>query len=368
MGYNTVTLPDYSVGEGCYREIPHAARHFGKKAVVIGGKTAMSKAKEKLLDGIKGSDMEITDFLWYGGQATYENGDRLMEEEAVKSADILFAVGGGRACDTVKYMADKMDKPLFCFPTVASNCAAVTTISVIYNPDGSLREYYFPKIADHTFIETSIIADSPRELLWAGIGDALSKEYESKYASTGLELSHTPLMGVQLGGICSGPLLRYGKKALEAIEQKKSTYELEQTALDIIISTGLVSNMVTHLPEYYYNSSIAHCVYNGSTVTPGSHRHLHGEIVSLGTLVQLTAAGEYELRDRIAEFNYSLGLPVCFADIDIRKEEFPAIIERAQTTTEWKYRPESRQITKEKLLEWMTETDRFGEAYKMNRK
>ena len=88
---------------------------------------------------------------------------------------MIFAVGGGRACDTCKYVANEMDKPLFCFPTVASNCASVTAISVIYNPDGSFREYYYPKNANHTFIESSIIADSPEELLWAGIGDALSK-------------------------------------------------------------------------------------------------------------------------------------------------------------------------------------------------
>ena len=44
MNY-TVTLPSYSVGTDCYKEIPWVTRHFGKKAVVVGGKTAMEKAK-----------------------------------------------------------------------------------------------------------------------------------------------------------------------------------------------------------------------------------------------------------------------------------------------------------------------------------
>ena len=142
------------VDQGINDQRADKARFLGKTAVVIGGKMAMSKAKEKLLEGVKDSDVQILDFIWYGGDSTYENGNVLMEQDVVRQADMIFAVGGGRACDTGKYLANELDKPLFCFPTVASNCAAVTAISVIYHPDGSFREYYYPKAADHTFIES----------------------------------------------------------------------------------------------------------------------------------------------------------------------------------------------------------------------
>ena len=170
MSYS-VYLPNYSIGEDCYKELPYVARNYGKKAVVIGGKTAMAKSKDALLEGIKGSDLEITDFIWYGGDSSYENGNALIANPAVREADIIFGVGGGRACDTAKYVANELDKPLFTFPTVASNCAAVTAICVIYNANGTFREYYYPKLADHTFINTAVIADSPYDLLWAGIGN-----------------------------------------------------------------------------------------------------------------------------------------------------------------------------------------------------
>ena len=284
--------------------------------------------------------MEILDFVWYGGDSTYENGNALMQLEAVKKADMVFAVGGGRACDTCKYLANEMDKPLFCFPTVASNCAAVTAISVIYNPDGSFKEYYHPKVADHTCIESSIIADSPEELLWAGIGDALSKECEAVFASREDELSHTPMMGVQLSRICTSPLVEYGRQALEDLKNKQVSYALEQVTLDIIISTGLVSNMVSNAPHYYYNSSLAHCVYYGSTVTKGGHQHLH------------------------AGFNLSMGLPVCFDDIEVSEDEFEAMAEKAITTTEWECRPKKSGVTKESFIRCMRETNRYGKALK----
>lgn len=59
------------------RNFHTVARNYGKKAVVIGGKTAMEKTKDALLEGIKGSDLEITDFIWYGGDSSYENGNAL---------------------------------------------------------------------------------------------------------------------------------------------------------------------------------------------------------------------------------------------------------------------------------------------------
>lgn len=112
MSYYSVNLPSYTIGEGCYKEIPHTTRFYGKTAVVIGGKIAMSKAKDKILEGIKDSDVEILDFIWYGGDSTYENGNALIDMDVVKKADMIFAVGGGRACDTCKYVANEMDKKL----------------------------------------------------------------------------------------------------------------------------------------------------------------------------------------------------------------------------------------------------------------
>ena len=362
MNHYNVCLPNYSIGTDCYKEIGYYARHYGKKAVVIGGKTAMSKVKAALLEGIADTDIEILDFIWYGGDSTYENGDALIANEIVQKADIIFGVGGGRACDTCKYVANEMDKPLFAFPTVGSNCASVTAICVMYHSDGSFRDYYYPKLAEHTFINPKIIADSPYELLWAGIGDALSKECEAVFSSKEDELSHTPLMGVQLSKICTEPLLTYGKDALQACKEKKVTNALEQVVLDIIVSTGLVSNMTTQMPDYYYNSSLAHCVYYGSTVTEAGHKHLHGEIVALGVLCLLTYAGKLDERDRIMQFNKEIGLPICFDEIGIKEDEFDVMVEKAITSTEWKFRP--KDVTREKFMQCMIEQNKVGRAFR----
>ncbi len=361
----TVSLPNYTIGTEAYKAIPHECGFYGKNAVVIGGKTAMAKSKDALLEGVKGSDIKITDFIWYGGDASFTNGDKLIADERVRNADMLFVVGGGRACDTGKYVADVLDKPLFTFPTVASNCAAVTQICVMYNDDGSFGKYYYPKrITNHAFINSAVIADSPVNLLWAGIGDALSKECEALFASRDAELFHTTYMGRQVSRICTDPLLQYGKQALADIKAKKASFALDQVTLDIIMSTGIVSNLMTTADDYYFNSSIAHMVYNGSTITPHSHNHMHGEVVSLGVLCLLTYEKNYELCDKIRKFNHELGLPVCFGDIEVTEDMFPMIAQKATATTEWAHRPASANITVESLIACMKETDEAGRKFK----
>ena len=358
-------LPSYSIGPDCYKEIPYVTRFFGKTAAVIGGKTAIAKAKNALIEGVKGSDVKLLDFIEYGGNSTYENGDALIANPTVGKADMIFAVGGGRACDTVKYVADKLDKPLFTFPTVGSNCASVTAISVIYNPDGSFRDYYYPKLANHCFINSAVIADSPEKLLWAGIGDALSKEYEAVFSSKDDTLSHTPLMGRQVSRICTDPLIEYGAQALESIREKKPSFALDQVILDIIVSTGIVSNMMTTVDSYYYNSTLAHCIYYGATVTEHGHSHLRGEIVSLGVLCLLQFEGKTDEVERIMKFNSSIGLPVCFDDIEINENEFDKMADKFVQTTEWTHMPKG--VTREAYVDAMKKLNEIGREFKKNK-
>ncbi len=367
MSTYNIFLPSYSVGDDCYKEIPYVTRKYGKTAAVIGGKTAMAKAKPELLAAIENSDVTILDFIWYGGDSNMENVAMLKENPIVQQADMLFAVGGGRACDTVKALADLIDKPFFTFPTLASNCAACTALSVIYNKDGSFKEYYYMQSPSyHTFVNTKIIADSPEQLLWAGIGDALSKECEVLFASRDKNMYHTPQMGQSVARICTDPLICYGKKAISDCHNKIASFELEQVALAIVISTGIVSNFATHENQpdpkdnYYYNSSLAHCLYYGASLIPACEKHLHGEIVSFGVLCLLTYDEQFELRDRVMQFNRSVGLPITLAQLDIMPDDLPKIAKKASSVVEWKYVP--GEPTEEKFINAILETDRIGQT------
>ena len=217
---NTVFLPSYTIGGDAYKEINKICTPYGKKAVVIGGKTAISKAKQALVDAIQNTDLEIIDFVWYGGDSTYANVNALAENPKFQEADMVFAVGGGRAIDTCKTLCDMKNKPVFSFPTIASNCSPVTAVCVIYDDEThAFKELYFPKKSPiHCFINTQIISEAPYNFIWAGIGDALSKQYEAGFSSRGDELDHTNGLGVQISRNCSTQLIKYGLDALNAVK------------------------------------------------------------------------------------------------------------------------------------------------------
>lgn len=365
MATQNIYLPHYSVGEDCYREIPFVTRNFGKTAVVIGGKTAMAKAKEAIQAGVAGSGVSLLGFLWYGGDSSFENVEKLKKDPLVRQAEMLFGVGGGRACDTVKTLGDMLDKPVFTFPTLASNCASCTNLSVIYNRDGSFKEYYYQKQpARHTFINTKIIAESPYDMFWAGIGDALSKEYEVVFACRDKKLHHLPLLGLGIAKTCTTPLLNLGKQALDDCKNDRVSFALEQVALDIIMLTGIVSNCTVHQnqpdpkDDYYYNSSLAHCVYYGSSLVPACEKHLHGEIVSFGVLCLLTYDRQFEERDRILTFNKSVGLPVTMAEIGLTEADLPVVAKKASSVVEWTYAPGNP--TEERFMQSIKDADAAG--------
>ena len=160
MSTYSVFLPSYSIGTDVYKEIPKICEPYGKKAVVVGGRTSMVKAKEALLEGLKDSTVEIVDFVWFGGDSSYENVEMLKKNPIVANADMIFAVGGGRSVDTSKTMCDQTGQPIFVFPTIASNCAAITATTVIYDANHVFKELYFTKKpATHCFINTKILAE-----------------------------------------------------------------------------------------------------------------------------------------------------------------------------------------------------------------
>lgn len=338
MSYS-LQLPGYSIGKDVYGKIDEVIAAYGYRAVVIGGKTAIEKTREAFEIAQADQDFVIEDWIVYGHNSTYANVDKLCSLESVRNAEVIFGVGGGRAIDTVKVVAARLGKPLFNFPTVGSNCAAATNLSVMYKEDDALDGYdYQPGPCQHVFINTSVIAHSPVDLFWAGIADGMSKECEVKLQSRGKELTNAPLMGRHLSSAVTPALMEYGFQALQDCKNAKPSTAIEEVALAIIMTCGYVSNMTVDPGQtYYYNSALAHAFYNSTTAIPRCVGvHLHGEIVSYGVLALLQYDQDFDRKDRYVEFYKTMGFPLTLADLDLSESDVPAIMERVPATTEWK--------------------------------
>ena len=92
-------LPSYSIGSKVYDKIPEICEPYGTKVIAIGGHKAINAAKDKIIKACEKSNLQILDFIWYGGEATYENVEELMKNPLVQQADMIFAIGGGKSTD-----------------------------------------------------------------------------------------------------------------------------------------------------------------------------------------------------------------------------------------------------------------------------
>ena len=336
-----VHLPSYSIGDKIYEKIGPVCESYGKKVLVIGGRKALAAAYDKIAAYVAQTNLEIIGTEIYGENCTYATVERLRALPLYQEADMVFGVGGGKALDTVKCLCIPDDKPVFSFPTIASNCAATTSVSILYNEDGTfLKPHFFIRPVMHAFIDTQIIARAPSQYMWAGIGDTYAKYYEALISSRDERLEHFTAVGVAVSQMCRDPLLLYSAQALEDHKQGLCTYAVEQVVLAIVVTTGIASIFLTKDYTPDYNSGLAHAIFYALTAYPViEERHLHGEVVAFGILIALLVDGQKEEFEKIYELNKSIGLPTRLSDIEITPAQWEECLDRIPTMSDVAHYP-----------------------------
>ena len=168
MDNYSVFFPGYSAGEDAYKEIETVCSPYGTKAVVISDEISINATKKYLDEAINGTKINI-EYIVYPGEAAFEYAEELQQQDAVKNADMIFCLGGGKAIDTGKLVAHNLKKPYFTFPTIASTCACNSALGIYYHPNHVFREHFrVDRPPVHIFISTKVIAEAPAQFLDAG--------------------------------------------------------------------------------------------------------------------------------------------------------------------------------------------------------
>ncbi len=329
----------YSVSECGFENVSEVCKWFGKRALLIGGEKGMAAGREKLDLALAGSGIEIVDAVIYGKDCTYAAIHKLDETAKALDVDMIFGMGGGKALDTAKGVANDPHLPVFTFPTIAATCAATTALSVVYREDGSFEEfYYFDRPANHCFIDLSIIANAPSQYLQAGMGDTIGKFFECHFSARGDKLAHASALGREISNMCYAPLYEHGVQALEDCKMHRCSEDLKEAVLANIVSTGLVSLMV--LDDY--NCAIAHSVYYGLVLVPGYEEdNLHGNGVAYGVLVQLAVDQDLEEAKKLKAFLQKLGIRTTLKEMNIPldKEYLQAMLTETVTGPDMEHIP-----------------------------
>ena len=201
-----------------------------------------------------------------------------------EGCDVVVGMGGGKALDTAKAVAENLGLPCVIIPTVASNDAPCSGVAVLYNDAGVvIKAVLMRRNPDLVLVDTGIIANAPRRLFAAGLGDALSTWFEARACKNSgartMARGNVSNTGLMMARLCYDLLMEKGRDALAAVERHEVTPALE----DVVEATIYLSGLG------FENGGLAaaHAVNDGFAQEPQAHGMYHGEKVAFGTLVQL---------------------------------------------------------------------------------
>lgn len=303
----TVGPAQYIRNKGVLEEAGTYIKNFGKTAALIGGHTSSGIVEESLRKSLSEDGVILKHSLWYGGESSLTNIDRLVATLKDQNIDVLIVTGGGKAIDTVKAVAYRLNKPLVVIPTIAATCAAATPITILYTNEGEfIGIERKSKAPDLVLVDSEIIMNAPVRFLIAGIGDTLAKWFETKASvkkATPTALNQT---AIAIAAQVYQTLLQIGKEAVTSVKTQTVTRELE----DVIDTIILVSGSVSGYGGDDCRTAGAHAIYSGLTIFPEVHETYHGEIVAFGILAQLCMekTSEDELK-AVIRYYQEIGLP-----------------------------------------------------------
>lgn len=246
--------------------------------------------------------------------------------ERVIATDIscIVGMGGGKVLDVCKYAAYVAKVPLLNIPTTAANDGVASPIAVLKRKD-DLPKSLGCTTATMLLLDTQIIANGPKQLIKAGIGDTISnymalkdwdfavsrgKDVMNGYAYLMSQTSLDALMKTQYTSICP-----------EFIEVLANCLVLSGVAMDFAGTSRPVSgseHLFSHALDYY-----------------APNKNLHGIQVALGTVAVLKMLREdySNVLDYLRKFEVDINP----ANLNIDENTFVLCMQKATSMRSHRY-------------------------------
>lgn len=363
----------YVQGEDEILNLGYYVKTFGKSALLIAHQDDINRVQNQLDETVEKFGIKIV-ASHFNGECSRQEVARLQEVAKENHTDCVIGLGGGKAIDTSKCVAE--GENLIIVPTIAATDAPTSHSAVLYTEDGEFDDYaYFKQSPSVVLVDTKIIANAPTRFLVAGMGDALSTLFEARatarsfsnvnaglpngYITKETAPAKNTIAAYTLAKVCYETLLENGFNAKIACDNNIVTPALENIVETNILLSGLG----------FESSGLAavHAIHDGLTALEGTHHYFHGEKVAFSVICQLVLENApIEELYEVLDFSLSIGLPVCLEDIGVESITFEEALEVAKKACipEESIHSMPFPIVEEEVAQAIIAADQIGKKYK----
>ena len=276
-----------------------------------------------VLESLKAADVECVTRTFNGECSLEEVGSHVAVLDGER-VDCVIAAGGGKCIDAGKSVAFRLGVPVVIVPTLASNDAPCSALSVIYSTDGvSTGVEFFPDSPAIVVVDTQVVAEAPERYLVAGIGDAMATWYEvrvcmqNEAAMTTVGARPT-IASSAIAEACCRTLFEQASTAAAAVA--------DQTVNEALEAVVEANTLLSGLGFESGGLAAAHGVAQSYTsLAQVESNFLHGEMVAMGTLAQLIMESRPDEATRVAELFATVGLPVHLGQLSLDASDTAAL-------------------------------------------
>jgi glycerol dehydrogenase len=349
----------------CYIQGERIIRNFGaiselenKKVFILATNAAVKKIiPENMSFWKKICNVEYEKF---GGQCTWDEIARIFNLTKGDNYDFVIGMGGGKAIDTARVVANQLGVKYIAAPTIAATDAPTASACVVYDNEGAVMDYFTTSNPDYVLVDTRIIAEAPVRFLVSGMGDALATWFEAetcdrsyfKNICGGFNLRAI----MSIAKICYQTLLEYGEAAKISCENNVVSPALEY----IIEANTLLSGLGFESGGLSTPHGIHDCLCN----LQGTHDYYHGEKVAFGTLAGLFLESKPQSAiEEVYAFCRSVGLPTTLAQIglaNVTDKELDAAIHPVFENKDSYLHNVRVELTPELIIDAIRMADAFG--------
>ena len=285
--------------------------------LVLGRSSATENIRSNLVNDLKESGLSPYE-INIQFDCCYEDLDRAYKYALINKCDSILAAGGGKVLDAGKLLAESLSIPCITVPLSASTCAGWTALSNIYSKKGQFIKDVNLKACPQLLIyDHSLIKTAPLKTLRSGIADSLAKWYESSVTSSS-NSDGLVQQAIQISRVLRDQLF------IDGLAAYKNQSEDNISWSNVIDANGITAGLIGGIGGEKCRTAAAHAIHNSLTQLEPSKNPLHGEIVGVGILIQLSLEESKngnklanQSSKQLLKFMKDLNLPTSIAELGI---------------------------------------------------